>query len=153
MTQQDVYTLCRKIAPRYGHDPILILAVCEQESNYDHHARRLEQGFFWRYERNNPIFNDVDEILLSCSYGLMQMMGRSLHEVSYFVNHRTLYDGLIAYLDDPEKQLLTGCEWFLKKKIAAKDDVVKTLSYWNGDQTGKYASEVIGRYDKLKKEL
>lgn len=153
MNKQDVYSICRKIAPLHNFDPILILAICEQESNYETHARRLEQGFYWKYTRNSPVFNDVDEVLLAASWGLMQMMGESLNAVNFFQDYPTVYDALFAYLDAPEKQIETGCRWLGKKRFAANGDIKTMLGLWNGDKTGAYAKQVLERYERLKKEL
>ena len=80
MNRDQVWELCKAIGPPYQFDPVLLLALCEQESMdekdpliYREHAARLEEGFFLRY--TDPMnLCTTNEVLLAASYGLTQMM-------------------------------------------------------------------------------
>jgi hypothetical protein len=171
MTKQEVYSLCLSIAPTYGLDPYLVLAICEQESGYKPFARRLENGFFVKYTEPMSL-DSTSEVLLATSYGLTQMMGESLLEAGYFrstdaynynatTNTPDLSDMGIArslnmYCSNPAAQIKWGCVWFKRKldtaNLIEKGGVPKALQLWNGGGNPDYAKQVLARYDKLKLE-
>ncbi|MEW6511843.1 MAG: hypothetical protein AB1428_12900 [Bacteroidota bacterium] len=176
MHRDQVWELCKTIAPPYAFEPILILAICEQESRdpqnpleYRDRAARLEQGFYINYvEREN--LATTSEILLASSYGLTQMMGLSLRAVGYFdwwfaeqtapmqtflgnpFSEIAIPKAINAYMINPPWQVERGCMWLKKKREKTGGDAVKMLRYWNGDISGAkhYAEDVLGRRDKLR---
>ena len=157
MTRDEVYEICKKVAPRYKYDPILILAICEQESAYDHTEVRLEQNFYRRYIRKQEFATTV-EVLFSASYGLMQVMGWSLHKMGCFrdpLSVKTLFNidfnvhvthKLDLYMVNPEKQVEYGTRWLkLKQGLGT---IEKGLERYNGSSA--YPPQVLTRYEKLK---
>jgi hypothetical protein len=169
MKREEVYTLCLGQAPRFGFDPLLILAICEQESGYDEGQYRLEERFNERYVRARSL-PTTTEILLSASYGLMQTMGEILREVGYFsywflqqgqtrrvwlaepLSDIAMVKALNEYMMKPEWQIEQGLIWLKKKEKIAGDDVTRLLRLWNGDISGRhqYAEAVLRRYRNLR---
>ena len=176
MKRDDVWQLCKTIVPPYGFEPILFLALCEQESvdlkdplEYRDRAARLEEGFYLNYTEpeNLPTTN---EVLLATSYGLTQMMGQSLKECGFFewwFAQQTApmqaflgdQDSEIAvpmaincYMVNPAWQIERGCMHLKKKQTLAGGNEIRMLRLWNGDISGAkhYAEDVLGRRDKLK---
>lgn len=176
MKRDQVWELCKTIAPLYGFEPVFVLALCEQESvnpkdplDYRHGAVRLENGFEVRY--TDPLdYAETTEVLLATSWGLTQMMGLSLKEIGYFdwwfssqtpVMRSFLGDSmseiaapkaLNEYLTKPQWQVERGCMWLKKKSEAAHGEQIRMLRLWNGDISGikHYAEDVLARRDKLK---
>lgn len=157
--------LCLHLAPGFGFDPLLILAICEQESGYDETLYRLEERFNARYIRARSL-PTTTEILLSASYGLMQTMGESLRDIGYFswwfsqqaaacqawlaepLSEIAVVKALNEYMIRPEWQIKQGLVWLKRKQKIAGNDTMKLLRLWNGDITGRhqYAEAVLGRY-------
>ena len=151
MTRTEVFDICKQIAPRYDYDPVLILAVCEQESAYDHQAVRLENNFLRRYV--DPMgFATTVKVLFSTSYGLMQVMGLSLYEMQFFdaplqVHYNKWVPHLIdQFMVDPRSQIEMGCKWLKRKQGTRTLD--EGLKRYNGSSL--YPAQVFRRYDKLK---
>lgn len=145
MTKDQVKKLCDEIAPKFGFDPKLILAICEQESGFEPTARRMENGFFRKYIEKRD-YNELDELLLSCSYGLMQVMGMSLVEMK-LIDINEIYQELYNFLMKPHLQIGYGCQWLQVKQKQCKnpDDTTEMLQRYNGGGNQFYANEVISR--------
>jgi hypothetical protein len=157
MTKIEAWQLCKDAGKKFDLDPHLIMAIVEQESGYDQYARRLEQGFFRRYTEPGNM-DEVSEVLLAVSWGLMQTMGESLRALGFFgddaaVNSVVSSMALTRYLADPKEQIECGCEWFLKKLKLADGVVRIALLKWNGGGNPLYPDEVIRRREKLRKEF
>jgi len=152
MNKTDVLRLAKTIAPKYKLDPYLVLAIVEQESMYDPKARRLEQNFFRKYTRDLP-YDEVSEVLLATSWGMMQTMGLSLYEMDFFVQLDAVFVAthLQKYLNDPEAQIEWGCKYFKRKLERANGDITKALLYWNG--SSDYPPQVLARLKRLKGEV
>lgn len=171
MKKEQVYELCKIAGKKHGFDPILLLAVCEQESTYDHTAIRLENGFYRKYAR--PLkFASTTEGLFSLSWGLMQTMGLVLWEEGYFKFHFSLHDekyrdfykndhmhevhvckAINYYMDNPPLQVDWGAKHLDTKRKLTKGDTNKMLLAWNGGGNPKYDDEVLERLHKLNNEL
>jgi hypothetical protein len=174
-TRADVEAICRKVTPAFGYDPILILAVCEQESAWDPTAVRLENGFYRNYSRPCE-FATTTEVLFSASYGLMQIMGLSLHLLGYFgeATQVGVVKGVDVLMIQPELQVRMGCAWLKVKELCGagfsepkaidqsrailageKSAMLnpttarmrEALKRYNGN--AEYAVEVLGKYDHL----
>jgi hypothetical protein len=85
-----VYQLCKKIAPGFNLDPIVVLAYGMQESKkadkdpdeWRSDVCRPEPDYYRRYiERLH--YATTTEGLLSMSYGIFQLMGESLRELGW----------------------------------------------------------------------
>jgi len=162
-----VKTTIKAIAPKYGVPPNIILGICLQEGarvqgQWDPSIARLEQGFYRRY--TEPLtYATTSEVLLSASYGIMQMMGLSLMELGYFEWYfDQLPLGMKNLLERPRSQLAIpsaidyycvtvdvmiewGIKWFKKKLELACGDIPKALQLWNGGGNPNYAKEVLAK--------
>lgn len=173
-TKEQVREACERMAPKYKFDPKLIFAVCLQEGaknskgHFEPDMARLEQGFYRKYVEDEFELATTSEVLLSASYGIMQLMGESLRQEGFFdwyYNSRS--DGMKKVLGNPLSQFAIpnaldayctqldwmieyGCKHMARKRSKADGDIKKMLGYWNGDLTGKYAEEVLKRYEALK---
>ena len=172
-TKKQVFEMCQKIAPEFGFDPKLIMAICIQESAKTKDGRfaadvaRLEQGYYRRYVKNMSLATTT-EILFSASYGVMQMMGLSLKEAGFFTwwynqlskPSKVVFGSPLSAMSVPfaineycvnlEWMIRWGCKHFEGKLKRAKGDTTKALGYWNGDLSGEYASEVLEKKKRLK---
>ena len=152
MTKDAVSIICDEIAPQYYYDPRLILAMCEQESNYNEKAIRLENNFFRKYIQSNNQFNIAEEtskILLSCSYGLTQVMGVLLYEKKYITSlaSQDVNDTLMEFLKDPKAQIKLCCI-ILHDKLkycADQNNTEELLLKYNGGGNPNYGKEVLAR--------
>lgn len=151
MQKVEVYELCKLVAPLYDLEPLLVLAVCEQESNYDHRAVRLENGFYRHYVRPKG-WSLPTAVMMSASYGLMQTMGLILWEQGMFtsIEPEDVAETLALYEDDPKKQLEYGCAWLQRKVGGGK--VADGLLKYNGGGNPEYPAEVMKRYARLWEE-
>ena len=61
-------------AKKYGLEKLMLKAVCMVESAMQIQAYRFEQGFWDRYLKDNPKWQDQEPEAVSASYGLMQIM-------------------------------------------------------------------------------
>ena len=169
-TKEQVYQACKDIAPKYEFDPKLIYAVCLQEGekdgkNFEPDVARLEQGYYRKYVEPKNELATTTEVLLSASYGVMQMMGQSLREAKYFdwyyMVSKEMY-GLTFPLSEIavpkainyfcvnlDVMITWGCEWMSFKRKLAKGDTNRMLGLWNGDLSGKYAKEVITKFNQI----
>lgn len=134
--------LAKQTAIHYGLDPVLVCAVCEQESGWDTWASRFEPRFLARYVQ--PLgLKDLTEIQeRAFSFGLMQLMGEVARELGY--------KGHVVQLCDPPVGLVLGCQHLANKLKAAGGDVEKALLLWNGGGNPDYPSQVLARMDTYK---
>ena len=169
MTRDDVWNLCCSIAPRHHVDPLLALALCEQESVDEHDpkiyhsdALRLENGFYCRYVE--PLnYSTVTEGMLSASYGLTQMMGECLRELGYILWHfqtqttENEHPFIVGEMQNLHVMLALDeycchadwqIEWGLKFFNEVKH---QNLLTWNGGGDPQYPAKVLARKAKLTK--
>jgi soluble lytic murein transglycosylase-like protein len=171
MEKLQVYELCKLAGKKHGFDPILLLAVCQQESNFNHTEMRLENGFYRKYAR--PLkFASSTEGLFALSWGLMQTMGLILWEEGYFKYHFSLHDksyhefykndnmhevhvckAINYYMDNPALQVDWGAKHLTTKRKATSGDINKMLLAWNGGGNKNYDDEVLEKENKLRIEL
>jgi len=177
--RDEIWVRCKLTAPKYGFDPLLLLAVATQEAQKDRKnpllycgdVAALEQGYYRRYiEPKN--FATTTEVLLSASYGVFQMMGNSLYELGWFdqeflrqpVQYREFYNNnsmdevnvtkaLNRYCNDLDYQVDTACRHLSKKRTAVGGDTRKILLAWNGGANQQYDDEVLAKMEKLRIEL
>ena len=168
MTKNEIFDQCKL---QVNGDPVtahLLMAIIEQESAFEWDASRLEQGYYRRYTMPQSLAT-TSEILLACSYGLMQAMGQSLREMEYFEFYKIYHNarhtqqltdplsqlcicqGVDAFMVRPAWQIEWGTKWFRRKLKSVGNDIEKALLRWNGGGNPKYPSEVLGRVDRLKK--
>ena len=154
-TQQQVKDTCNTIAPIYKFDPLLIFAVCLQEGGRNKSGEftpdmaRLEQGFYLRYVEKNDL-PTTTEILLSASYGVMQIMGLNLLRLKFFefyfnqspiglqavlkepVSQFGVVSGIDAFCENLSWQIEYGCRLMTEKREKANGDTRQMLLNWNG---------------------
>lgn len=166
MDKAAVFELCKRNRIE-GVSPVTVLALIEQESSYNEDAVRLEQGYYSRYIKKLN-HSTVVESLLSCSYGLTQMMGQSLAESGFFQWHFSQMGANTHFVDpmqnlhvayaldqfceNPEWQVRFGTKWLERKIELAGNDVQKGLLYWNGGGDPDYPNKIQRRFQRLTKE-
>ena len=154
MEKRKVLEICKRVAPAFKLDPLLALAICEQESSYNERAVRFEPLFFKRYvEPGGGPFSV--ELLMSFSYGLMQTMGLTLEEQGFFTGCELAGDfanTIDGYIIAPDRQVEEGCAT-LKRKMGVSEDVKLGLLRYNGGGNPNYPNEVLARYAKLQDEF
>ena len=172
---KEIFEQCKITTPEYGFEPELIYAVCLQEGgknkdgSFAPDIARLEQGYYRSYVEPMTLAT-TSEVLLSASYGIMQMIGLSLKEAGFFnwyfdqctegmkklllqpLSQFAIPNAIDAYCINLKWMIEWGCKWMKTKEKKAKGDTRKMLGYWNGDLSGKYADEVLRKYEKVKKE-
>ena len=155
MTRDEVYKLSLEIAPKYEFDPMLILAICEQESNYNEKAFRLENDFAHWLQKRRPELSIPRIVLHSTSYGLMQLLGQSLSELQFFGTESITSEWIEEYLALPNAQIESGCKWLARKLMAVEGDMLKAIERYNGSgpRAIEYAKSVLTREVRLRKEL
>ena len=170
MKAEEVFEIARTIAKGTKFDPLLVTAVCQQESSFDHHAVRLEQGFYRRYVEKMELAS-TSEVLLSASYGLMQVMGLTLLELGYFKwflawnneqpgaveltesdSQMTVVKGIDEFMKRPDWQVLWGVRT-LEAKSKMTTGVHQTLLAYNGGGNLHYPDEVLSKLNQLQTTL
>jgi hypothetical protein len=153
--QTELVATAKRIALQHGLDPVLICAICEQESSWDPLAIRpeSESGFAARYGAAytrivQASATKIDdkwlrfEDVFYASYGLMQTM--------YPVIIETFPEQAVAlkfptWLCDPEIGLTQGCRLFARKLSGAANVLSRALIHWNGGGNPNYPAEVLAR--------
>ena len=174
----DLYKLCKQIAPQSNLDPLLILAIAQQEAQKDKHdptiflgdVGALEQGFYRRYIVAMN-FATTTEILLSASYGVFQMMGQSLVETKYFTEefddqdtaYQIRYQPVMSEENVPKainrfcvnfpNQVKYSCRHFITKLRLAKGNIPRALLLWNGGNDLQYDNKVLTHLAKFNIEV
>lgn len=151
--------LVREIAPAYGLDPDLVIALCLVESSGNPKAYRFEPAFFRRYMAHDPRWRAADPKRVSASYGLTQVMFLVAVEFGFPDTDDP------ELLFDPRLNLHYGCKvlaermaWVAKAAADVSDDVRlrAALASYNGgkggnaadhrpDRNAQYAAKVLAR--------
>jgi soluble lytic murein transglycosylase-like protein len=123
-------------ALKYGLDPKIVAAVCEQESSWNPSAVRFEPAFESRYIKPAlPAAPTTRELTEAMSFGLMQVMGEVAIEFGW--NGKFLTE-----LCDPDVGVLYGCRK-LQKCFSIHHDNDTSLLAYNGGSNKAYDSEVL----------
>jgi len=132
--------LARTTAQRHSLDPSLVCAIVEQESAWDTHAIRYEPFFRTRYVA--PLgLPPTEEVARSISWGLMQVMGQVAREHGF-------HGKFLSELCEAGAGLDVGCTVFATKLAAARGDVARALTLWNGGASDDYPAQVLARAGK-----
>ena len=135
----ELTQLAAAAAKTHGLDPVLVCAVCEQESGWEPWSIRFEPAFKTRYV--DPLgLTDTESFARSFSWGLMQLMGQVARELGF--------QGHLASLCDPATGLEWGCKLLINKLKDVNGDVHMGLQRWNGGGNPNYADQVIARMPK-----
>lgn len=159
MTRQEVYEICKRVAPMHGYDPLLILAILTQESTYDPSRPRVEQGYLIKYVVKNK--NDARvrkarphvQSMLATSFGLGQMMGLSLYELGFIasLDSATVARALDGYDDNKELQVDLTCQWLSKKWKEGNGTLTDALRRYNGG--ADYPPLIMGHLKDLQEAV
>lgn len=160
-------------ASKWGLDPVLVEAMVVQESAGNTDAFRFEPDFWNRYLKGNPKYRHLNPRRVSSSYGLMQVMYCRILEDKIADNDA--WEPELLFI--PANGLDIGCGFFAELLAWAKglEPIVLpkgthctheliALAAYNGGRggndprknwplrNGKYAREVLAKYDLLRKE-
>ena len=131
------------IAAKYGLDPLIVCAVCEQESSWNQNAVRFEPGFLALYVKpKNPAAPTTLEILKACSFGLMQVMGEVAIELGW-------QGHFLTELCDPATGVDFGCRK-LQRCFSVHGDAETSLLAYNGGGNALYPEQVLARVEHYK---
>ena len=88
MKSEEIFDLCRVISKAHQVDPILVIAICGQESNYTPSSVRFEPKWNYLFEtekfaRKLKITQATEEQLQKFSWGIMQVMGSVARELGF----------------------------------------------------------------------
>jgi soluble lytic murein transglycosylase-like protein len=136
----ELVELAKGAASKYGLDPKLVCAVCEQESGWKPWAIRYEPAFYKRYTEPMSL-SDTEEHARAISWGLMQTMGEVARELGF----RGQY---LSELCEPSTGLDFGCKKLARCLSQSSGDVAGALLRYNGGSRKEYADEVIARMAK-----
>jgi soluble lytic murein transglycosylase-like protein len=126
------------IALKYGLEPTLVAAVCEQESEWNPWAIRFEPAFEARYIKPAlPQAPTTRELTEAMSFGLMQVMGSTAIE-------RGWKGKFLSELCDPETGVTFGCSKLQSCFLKHGDRETSLLAY-NGGSNHLYPEQVIAR--------
>lgn len=156
MNRDDIYALCKKIAPKYDYDPLMVLAQVEQESSYDETIPRLEQNYLRQYVLPDPKLKETSpavKVLMASSFGLGQLLGHSLFALDFFVGMDSMSVAmqLDHYVCSFEDQIETMCKWLkYKQGLGNTHTLDDALRRYNGGGDPLYQQKVYTRYRKLK---
>lgn len=130
-------------ATQYDFDPLFIKAIIAIESDYDTYAVLPESYYFEKLKHD---YRGVERLHLSCSWGLMQVMGIVAKERGFSGNYETLLS--------PHIGIQWGCHYlsYLANHWEFMDDRLLAGAYNGGP--GKpnevYAEKVMRIYIRLK---
>ena len=93
--------MIEQMAAEHGLDPVLVAAIVSVESSGNTDAFRFEPKFWSRYLSKLPEYEGKNPRRFASSYGLMQVMHRTVMEDGF--------DGVPEELFIPEIGLWWGC--------------------------------------------
>lgn len=131
--------LAAKWATVHKLDPLIVCAVCEQESSWVPWAVRFEPGFLHSYVKPvNPGAPTTVEICRACSFGLMQIMGLTAQEFGW-------RGTFLTDLCDPDNGVDYGCRKLAKCFEDAAGNPETALLRYNGGGNAEYGRQVLAR--------
>lgn len=130
--------LAGKYAAKYSLDPMIVAAVCEQESGWNPWAVRYEPAFFERYISPLNLADPTEAYARAFSFGLMQVMGQVAREHGF--QGRSL-----TQLCDPDIGIDIGCKKLQKCFALKPDNPEAALLVYNGGGNTYYGKQVLAR--------
>jgi soluble lytic murein transglycosylase-like protein len=131
-------TFVTPTALKYGLDPKIVAAVCEQESDWNPFAIRFEPAFEARYIKPAlPAAPSTRQLTEAISFGLMQVMGEVAIEFGWAGK-------FLTELCDANAGLVYGCRK-LQKCFEVHGDAETALLAYNGGGNADYPAQVLAR--------
>jgi soluble lytic murein transglycosylase-like protein len=125
-------------ALKFGLDPKIVAAVCEQESEWNPFAIRFEPAFEARYIKPAlPNAPTTLELTKAMSFGLMQVMGEVAVELGW-------QGKFLTELCDPDICVEYGCKK-LQRCFDVHGDADTSLLAYNGGGNSNYGAQVLAR--------
>jgi soluble lytic murein transglycosylase-like protein len=141
MDKAALIALAKATAAKYGLDPELVCAVCEQESDWNPWAMRFEPAFYEHYIlpiKDAQHLTNTEANARATSWGLMQLLGEVAREYAF--------SGVfLSELCDPGNGLEMGCKYLSALMGKVGNDVDAALLRWNGGGSTAYPDEVKAR--------
>lgn len=129
----EIVALIKKHSSINVVDPVLVAAICMQESGFEPWRSRYEPTweYFYmpiNYSRLLGITTETEVQAQKTSFGLMQLMGCVARELGY--------DDYLNKLASPDLGIMFGCKklYTLEKKY---DDVTDVISAYNAGSPSK----------------
>jgi soluble lytic murein transglycosylase-like protein len=132
--------IAAKYAVKYGLDPAIVAAVCEQESAWNQWATRYEPAFYLHYIVPMGLQDPTEAYTRSTSFGLMQVMGEVAREHGFAGK-------FMVELCDPDVGIDYGCKK-LQKCFSIHGDADTALLAYNGGENRSYGQQVLARVPK-----
>jgi len=152
-TVTAIWQTVQSVAERHGMDPVLVLAIIEQESGYETHAIRHEPGYRWLWPKPSQVKAPSGVSLATeknqqaTSWGLMQVMGAVARE------HGCELPFLTALCSSPALGIEYGVRHLakLKRRWSFRCDFISAYNAGHPTQSNaRYVSEVLARIERLK---
>lgn len=137
MNKEQLLSLVKQKAAKYGLDYSLVAAVVEQESGWNTWAIRYEPGFYEHYVKGMTL-SETEKHARSTSWGLMQVMGQVAREHGF----KGLF---LSELCDPEVGLDCGCAHLFSWLQRVGGNTETALLRYNGGANPNYPGEVMAR--------
>jgi len=144
MSRDEIIALARQKAADTGLRPELVLAIVEQESNFNEFAIRYEPAFMARYVGPAYLrkeFSATEAYARAMSWGLGQVMGQTARERGF----KGVY---LSELCDPWNNLTVMCGILARNLERSAGDETKALLAYNGGANKDYPGEVLARVAK-----
>lgn len=140
-------------------DPNLIAAIISVESSGDTYQIRYEIKFTLRnnpdkFARMNNITEETENLLQSCSIGLMQVLGCTARDLGFSKN--------LLQLTDEELGIEYGCKYLAKLflKYSSLDDIISSYRHGHVSKNSKgdyvnqrYVNKVLERLKTLSERI
>ena len=151
-TKEEILLTIVQKSEEHGLDHQLVMAIAEVESNYNQLAIRYEPN--WRYLKlvggyalRLGITANTEQILQSCSLGVLQVMGTKFREHGYV-------DNLLGIVTDVGLQVEHGC--LILKELSTRyknqDDIIAAYNAGSATKIGPvYTNQIY--VDKVKNAL
>ena len=138
-TNQSRLAFVTPYAMKYGLEPAIVAAVCEQESDWNPFAVRFEPAFEARYIKPAlPAAPTTAELCEAMSFVLMQIMGEVAKEFGFAGRFFT-------QLCDPDVGVNFGCKKLQRCFIVHGNIDDTALLAYNGGGNPHYGAQVLAR--------
>lgn len=125
-------------AKAHGLNPVLVMAVVEQESGWEPWAIHYESVFFERYIQPLKNISATEAYARAFSFGLMQVMGQTARELGFSGRY-------LSALCDPFIGAHFGCLKLVQCYAKASGQDEGALLRYNGGGNPDYANQVLAR--------